>query len=92
MFYPLNLDSRVRLSGRKRGAIGSPHETEFYVRWRCAFDRHSREIRRCLIYAFAAPGERLRPASVAGLTRGLTGDSGFMRQRLAILSHVGPVA
>ena len=31
------------------------------------------------MYAFAAPGERLRPASVAGLTRGLTGYFGFMR-------------
>jgi hypothetical protein len=39
-------------------------------------------LRSCLIYAFAASVERLRPASVAGITRGLTGYIGFMRQLL----------
>jgi hypothetical protein len=39
--------------------------------------------RSCLIYAFAASVGHLRPASVAGLTRGLTGYFGFMRQLLA---------
>jgi hypothetical protein len=39
--------------------------------------------RSCLIYAFAASVERMSPASMAGLTHGLTGYFGFMRQLLA---------
>src|ERR1700678_1379419 len=38
-----------------------------------------------LIYAFSAPASSMSPASVVGLTRGLTGYFGLMRQLLGAL-------